>query len=244
MAKLALETGNQYHYCPGCSHTVVHKQLARVLEEMDLGGRTIGIAPVGCAVLAYNYMHIDWAEAAHGRAPSVALGLKAVHPDNIIISYQGDGDLASIGFNETVHTAARGTNITVIFINNGIYGMTGGQMSPTTLPNTKTTTSRQGRSTEQNGYPIDVCKILSQLEMPVFIARGHVADRENANKTLNYIRKALSYQRDGKGYTFVEIISACPTNWHMTTAESFRYIRETVAEFYPLGVFRDTGGES
>lgn len=229
------------HYCPGCTHTIIHKVMAEVIEELGIEHKTIAIAPVGCSVMAYEYIDIDWVEVAHGRAPAAASGIKAVHPDKVVISYQGDGDLASIGFNETVHAAARGENITVIFINNGIYGMTGGQMSPTTMLERKTTTSPAGRETTVHGSPLKVCEMLNQIGSPDFIARCHASDKASTIQAKEVIRYALKNQVNGTGYSFVEVLSVCPTNWGLNVKESFDYVKNEVVKEFPLGIFRKNG---
>ncbi len=232
-------TEKMSHYCPGCTHGVVHRLVAEVVEELGLHGRTIGIAPVGCSVLAYDYFSFDMFEAAHGRAPAVATGAKRARPDRIVFTYQGDGDLASIGGNEILHAANRGEKFTVIFINNAIYGMTGGQMAPTTLPGQKTTTSPFGRDVEDSGYPLRVAELLSNLETPAFIARGSVHDAKNTIKTKRYIQKAFEAQRDGVCFSFVEVLSVCPTNWGLSPAESVTWLQDAMIPYYPLGVVKE-----
>ncbi len=227
------------HYCPGCGHGVVHRLVAEIIDELDIKERTIAIAPVGCAVLAYDYIDIDWSEAAHGRPPAVATGLKRVQPDKIVLSYQGDGDLASIGMAETVHAANRGENFTVIFINNTVYGMTQGQMAPTTLVGQKTTTTPRGRDPQNEGYPIDICNLLKSLKGVSFLARATVTTPRRIRKAKRLLKKALRYQMENKGYSLVEILSPCPTYWRMTPGESRDFIEETMVETFPLGVFKD-----
>jgi len=227
------------HYCPGCGHGIVHKLIAQCLDELSLREETIVIAPVGCSVLIYNYLKVDGLEAAHGRAPAVATGVKRVKKDKIVISYQGDGDLLAIGTAETIHTANRGENITVIFINNAIYGMTGGQMAPTTLENQVTATSPYGRDVSEAGYPLRACEMIDTLESPYYIERCSVHDVKHINKTKKAIKKALQYQKDGKGYSFVEILSMCPTNWGVTPQAGADWVRDTMLPYYPLKVFRD-----
>jgi 2-oxoglutarate ferredoxin oxidoreductase subunit beta len=241
--KTKLLTDTPLHYCPGCTHGIVHRLAGECLEELGLGKTVIGVAPVGCAVFAYNYFNCDVVQAAHGRAPAVATGLKRVHPDKIVFTYQGDGDLASIGLAETVASAARGENITVIFINNGIYGMTGGQMAPTSLVGQKTTTSPGGRNPDTMGYPIKVSEMLSQLEGPAFIARVSTHDVASVLKTKAAVKKAFEYQRDKKGFSLVEILTSCPTNWGMAPKAALDYIRDTVIPYFPLGVYKDKGGK-
>ena len=204
------------HYCPGCTHGIIHRLVAEAIDELDIEGTTVGVAPVGCAVMAYNYFKCDMVEAAHGRAPAVATGLKRSLPENIIFTYQGDGDLASIGTAEIVHCAARGEKLTTIFINNGIYGMTGGQMAPTTLPGMKATTCQSGRDVSVNGNPIRVSEMLATLDGPVYIERVSVDSAPNVIKAKKAIKKALECQMKGLGYSFVEVVSSCPTNWGMT----------------------------
>jgi len=229
----------QTHYCSGCGHGIVHRLLAEIIGELSIRERTIGIAPVGCAVVAYDYIDIDWSEAAHGRCPAVATGLKRVHPDKVVFAYQGDGDLASIGMAETIHAANRGELITIVFINNTVYGMTQGQMAPTTLLNQKTTTTPRGRDPSSEGYPIRVCELLDQLVAPALLARTTVATPRHVRRTKALLRKAFRYQIDGVGFSLVEVLSPCPTYWRMTPADSYRYTEEVVAKTFPLGVIRD-----
>lgn len=231
------------HYCPGCTHGIVHRLVAEAIDALDIEGRAIGISPVGCAVLAYNYFGCDMIEAAHGRAPAVATGLKRANPDNIIFTYQGDGDLASIGMAETVHAAARNENITVIFINNAIYGMTGGQMAPTTLPGQVTQTTPYGRDVTLTGYPVRVCEMLSQLEGPEYLARVTVNNVKNVRNAGKAITKAFRNQIEGKGFSLVEVISSCPTNWGMTPQNALKWIDERMIPYYPLGVYKDRSGK-
>ena len=226
------------NYCPGCVHGIVNRLVAETIDELGIEGRTVGIAPVGCSVMAYNFFACDMAEAAHGRAPAVATGIKRVCPDNIVFSYQGDGDLASIGMAETVHAATRGEHITVIFINNAIYGMTGGQMAPTSLPNQVTQTSPYGRDVSTAGYPVRVCELLSSLDGPAYIERVTVDCPKNIRKAKKAIKKAFQYQIDGIGYSFVEVVATCPTNWGMTPQKAFEWLRENMLPYYPLGVYR------
>jgi len=226
------------HYCPGCTHGIIHRLVAEAIDELQVREKAIAVAPVGCAVLAYNYFNCDAQQAAHGRAPAVATGIKRALPDRIVFTYQGDGDLASIGMAEIVHAANRGENITVIFVNNAIYGMTGGQMAPTTLPGQKTTTSPYGRDTATTGYPIQVCEILSTLKAPAFIARVSVHDPKNVLKAKEAIKKAFEYQVNGKGFTLVEVLSTCPTNWGMTPVEALKWLENNMIPAFPLGTFR------
>lgn len=227
------------HYCPGCTHGVVHKLIAEVLDEFGKQDDTIVVAPVGCAVLIYDYFGIDGVEAAHGRAPAVATGLKRVHPDKVVISYQGDGDLLAIGMGETIHAANRGENITVIFVNNAIYGMTGGQMAPTTMPGQRTTTTQDGRKPDDIGMPIRACEMINTLDKPVFIERVSCHDSVNILKAKKAIKKALQNQVDGKGYSFVEVLATCPTNWGMKPKQSYDWLEEVMIPYYPLGNFRN-----
>lgn len=231
------------HYCPGCGHGIVHRLVAELLDEMGLAEKTVFIAPVGCAVLAYDYLDLDCIEALHGRAPAVATGIKRAAPEKTVISYQGDGDLLSIGMAEMIHSANRGEHFTTIFINNAIYGMTGGQTAPTTLIGQKTVIAPQGRDPEKSGYPIDACHLLNSLDAPYYIARSHVADPKGIAKTKAMIKKALTYQTDGRGYSFVEVLSMCPTNWNMTPVDALDQVKNNMAKVYPLGVIRDKGEE-
>ncbi len=228
-----------FHYCPGCGHGIIHRLVAEVIEELGIQNRTAGVAPVGCAVFAYNYFDIDMYEAPHGRAPAVATGYKRVHPDNYIFTYQGDGDLAAIGTAEIVHAAHRGEKITTIFVNNAIYGMTGGQMAPTTLLGQKTTTSPYGRSKEHSGAPIRVAEMLATIDGSAYIERTAINNTANIIKTKNAIRKAFQAQIEGKGFSLVEILSNCPTNWGKTPAESMEWIEQNMIPYYPLGVKKE-----
>ncbi len=227
------------HYCPGCTHGIIHRLVAEVIDELGIEGKTIGIAPVGCSVLAYNYFRCDMIEAAHGRAPAVATGVKRSLPENIVFTYQGDGDLASIGTAETVHAAARNENITIIFINNAIYGMTGGQMAPTSLPGQVTQTSPYGRDVTQCGYPVKVCEMLSQLDGPEYLERVTVNNVKNIRNAKRAIKKAFLNQVEGKGFSLVEVLSSCPTNWGMTPQKALEWIDEKMIPYYPLGVYKD-----
>jgi 2-oxoglutarate ferredoxin oxidoreductase subunit beta len=226
------------HYCPGCTHGVAHRLIAEVLDELDLRERTIGVAPVGCSVFAYNYFNTDFVEAAHGRAPAMATGIKRVLPDRVVFTYQGDGDLASIGMAEIVHAAARGENITVIFINNAIYGMTGGQMAPTTLPGQKTTSSPSGRDVEQMGFPIRMCEVLSTLDGAGYVVRRSLHDSKNIRLAKKAIRLAFEAQLRGLGFSMVELLSTCPTNWGYTPQEALKWVEEHMVPFYPLQDFK------
>jgi len=227
------------HYCPGCPHGIVHRLVAEVIDELGIEGSTIGVAPVGCSVFAYNYFECDMQEAAHGRAPAVATGIKRVHPDKVVFTYQGDGDLAAIGTAETVHAAARGENITTIFINNAIYGMTGGQMAPTTLLGQVTQTTPYGRQQAANGNPIRVSEMLATLDGPSYIERVTVDTIPHIKAAKKAIKKAFQNQLDGKGFSLVEVVSTCPTNWGMSPTESFDWMRENMLPHYPLGVYKD-----
>ncbi len=234
-------TERMTHYCPGCTHGVIHRIVAEVLEDLGLVGRTVGIAPVGCSVLAYEYFNFDMFEAAHGRAPAVATGAKRARPDSIVFTYQGDGDLASIGGNEILHAANRGERITVIFVNNAIYGMTGGQMAPTTMPGQRTTTSPQGRDTATTGYPLRVAELLAGLHTPAFIARGSAHDGKHSLQVKKLIRRAFECQRDDECFSFVEVLSTCPTNWGLSPKESEEWVESDMIPAYPLGVLKEPG---
>ena len=229
-----------FHYCPGCTHGIVHRLVAEALDELDICGKAVGIAPVGCSVFAYNYFECDMIEAAHGRAPAVATGVKRTHPDNIVFTYQGDGDLAAIGTAETVHLGARGENITIIFINNCIYGMTGGQMAPTTLPGQVTTTSPDGRDRRIQGSPIPVCEMLSTLDGVAYAERVAVNTVPNIRNAKKAIVKAFQNQIDKKGLSIVEVLSTCPTNWGMTPQAALEWVKTDMIPYYPLGVYKDT----
>jgi len=234
------------HYCPGCGHSIIHKILSQNIDELGIREHTIVVAPVGCTVLIYNYLDCDGTEAAHGRAAAVATGIKRAQPDRIVVSYQGDGDLAAIGTAETIHAANRGEKFSVIFVNNAIYGMTGGQMAPTTLVGQITKTTPFGRDPEQMGQPLQMCELLNQLTLPVYIERVSVHNVKNIIRAKKAIKKALQYQIDGTGYSFVEVLSMCPTNWGLTPQASAGWIEEQMIPYYPLNVFRDRGkgGES
>lgn len=236
-------TDKPFHYCPGCPHGIVHRLVAETMDKMDLTGKTIGVAPVGCSVMAYDYFSCDMIEASHGRAPAVATAVKRVHPDCMVFSYQGDGDLASIGMAETIHAATRGENITVIFINNAIYGMTGGQMAPTSLPNQVTQTSPYGRDVRTAGYPIRICEMLSTLDGVALAQRVTVDDPKHVREAKRAIEKAFSYQMEGRGYSIIEVVSTCSTNWGMTPQGAFEWMRQNMLPYYPLGVYRDVVAE-
>ena len=227
------------HYCPGCTHGIIHRLVAEALDELTTNDNVIGVAPVGCAVFAYDYFNCDMYEAAHGRAPAVATGIKRALPDKVVFTYQGDGDLASIGAAEIVHAATRGENITVIFVNNAIYGMTGGQMAPTTLIGQKTTTSPAGRKVEVNGNPIRVSEMLATLDGPSYIARVSVHDVVNVDKAKAAIKQAFRNQIEGKGFSLVEVLSTCPTNWGLSPAEAINWLVENMIPQYPLGVKKE-----
>ncbi len=231
------------HYCPGCTHGIIHRLVAEAIDELGIEGRTIGIAPVGCSVFAYNYFNCDMVEAAHGRAPAVATGVKRANPDNIVFTYQGDGDLAAIGTAETVHSAARGENITIIFVNNAIYGMTGGQMAPTTLPGQVTQTSPYGRKVESVGYPLRVCELLSNVTGATYLERVAVNDVKNVRNAKRAIQKAFRYQMEGKGFSLIEVLSTCPTNWGLTPEKALKWLEENMIPYYPLGVYKDKYAE-
>jgi 2-oxoglutarate ferredoxin oxidoreductase subunit beta len=226
------------HYCPGCTHGIAHRLIAEVIEEMALREQVIGVASVGCSVFAYNYFDCDFVEAAHGRAPAMATGVKRVLPDRIVFTYQGDGDLASIGMAEIVHAAARGENISVFFINNVNYGMTGGQMAPTSLPGQKTTSSPSGRDVSTTGFPIRVAEMLAVLDGPSYVARRSLHDPASVRKAKKAIRTAFECQSRGLGFSLVELLSSCPTNWGMTPLEALRWIEEEMIPVYPLGDFK------
>ncbi len=226
------------HYCPGCTHGVIHRLVAEVIDELGVRGRTVGIAPVGCAVLAYNYFTFDFQEAAHGRAPAMATGIKRVRPDLVVFTYQGDGDLASIGMGEIIHAANRGEKFTTIFVNNTVYGMTGGQMAPTTLPNQRTTTSPLGRDIEDVGMPIKVAELISSLDTPAYIARQAVIKPKYIVRAKKAIKKAFQYQLDGRCFSLVELISTCPTNWGLTSKEAVTWTEEKMLPYYNLGEYK------
>ncbi len=231
------------HYCPGCTHGIIHRLVAEVIDELGIEGKTVGVAPVGCSVFAYNYFNCDMIEAAHGRAPAVATGVKRSLPENIVFTYQGDGDLAAIGTAETVHAAARGENITVIFVNNAIYGMTGGQMAPTTLPGQVTQTSPYGRDTKTVGFPVKVCEMLSQVDGATYLERVTVNNVKNVKNAKKAIKKAFQNQLEGKGFSLIEVVSTCPTNWGLTPEKALEWLEENMLPYYPLGVYKDKYAE-
>ena len=237
--KTSMLTDTPFPSCPGCTHGIVRRLVAEVLEELGVGDTAIGIAPVGCAVFAYNYFNCDMMEAAHGRAPACATGAKRVHPDKVVFTYQGDGDLASIGAAEIVHAAARGEKITTIFVNNAIYGMTGGQMAPTSLPGQITTTSPYGRDTAHCGFPVKMSEMLAQLDGPAYIERVSVHDVPHVVAAKKAIRKAFEAQIAGKGFSMVEVLSTCPTNWGLTPQEALKWLKENMIPQFPLGVYKE-----
>jgi 2-oxoisovalerate ferredoxin oxidoreductase beta subunit len=231
------------HYCPGCGHGVIHKLIAEAMDDFGISNKSIVISPVGCSVFAYYYFDCGNVQSAHGRAPAVATGIKRSRPSSIVISYQGDGDLAAIGGNEILHAANRGENITVFFVNNAIYGMTGSQMAPTSLIGQKTTTTPYGRSVENEGYPVKVCELLSSLEAPVYLERVAITDAKNVMKARKAIRKALQNQVEGKGFSLVEILSSCPTGWGITPVDAKHWIEEVLSKHFPVGVYKDKTNE-
>jgi 2-oxoglutarate/2-oxoacid ferredoxin oxidoreductase subunit beta len=235
------------HYCPGCTHGVIHRLIAEVIDELGFRGRCVGIAPVGCAVLAYNYFTFDFQEAAHGRAPAMATGIKRVRPDLIVFTYQGDGDLASIGMGEIIHAANRGEKFTSIFVNNAVYGMTGGQMAPTTMPGQHTTTSPFGRNVEDVGMPIKMAELLAALQTPAYITRQTVIKPKYIVKAKKAIKRAFTYQLENRCFSFVEVVSTCPTNWGMTPEEAIKWAEDTLLSYYQLGEYKTpesiSGGE-
>ncbi|MBN2512572.1 MAG: 2-oxoglutarate oxidoreductase [Sedimentisphaerales bacterium] len=229
----------QTHYCPGCGHGIVHRLVAEVIDELDIREKTIATAPVGCAVMFYDYMKFDIIECAHGRSPAVATGIKRMLPDRIVFTYQGDGDLAAIGTAETIHAANRGENITVIFVNNAIYGMTGGQMAPTTLLGQQTTTTPGGRGKHQEGGPVRVCELLSSLDGVCYLERTSVSSPKDVIMAKRAIKKAFENQIDGKGYSLVEVLSMCPTDWKLAPQDAVKFINDEMKKTFPLGVFKD-----
>jgi len=226
------------HYCPACGHTVIHGIMAKLIDEMDLREKTIISAPVGCSVLLYNYFNLDTIECAHGRVPNVLTAIKRLKPECFVLGYQGDGDLAAIGTNETIHTANRGENITIIFVNNAIYGMTGGQMAPTTLPDQITTTTPRGRDNKMEGAPLKMCEILSNLEGPTYIERVSVHSAKNVEKTRQALKKAFECQINNKGYSFIEILSMCPVGWRTSPVDSIKFV-ENMTNYFPLKIYKD-----
>ena len=226
------------HYCAGCGHGIVHRLIAEIIDLLDIREKTIGIAPVGCAVLSYNYFDFDMSEAPHGRPPAVATGVKRVHPDKVVFAYQGDGDLAAIGLAEIIHTANKGENITVIFVNNGVYGMTNGQMAPTTVMSQKTVTTPQGR-TSAEGYPLKICELLATLDGCSFLARVSTSTPDNIRHAKKTLIKGFKTQIENRGFALVEILSACPVYWRMDAPASMKYIDDKMVKTFPLGVFKD-----
>ena len=237
--KTKMLTDVPFHYCPGCTHGIIHRLVAECIEELGMQDKAVGVAPVGCAVFAYNYFNCDMMEAAHGRAPAVAPGIKRACPDDLVFTYQGDGDLASIGTAEIVHAAARGEKITTIFVNNAIYGMTGGQMAPTTLVGQVTTTSPYGRNAETQGMPVKMAEMLATLDGAYYIERTSVHNVPNIVKTKKAIKKAFQYQMEGKGFSIVEILSTCPTNWGLSPVEALKWLNDNMIPQYPLGVTKE-----
>lgn len=234
-SKPAVLSDTMTHYCPGCTHGIVHRLVAEAIDELGIMDRTVGIAPVGCAVLAYNYFNCDFQEAAHGRAPAMATGIKRVRPDLMVFTYQGDGDLASIGMGEIIHAANRGEKFTTIFINNAIYGMTGGQMAPTTMPGQRASTAPMGRDTDQTGMPIKMANLLGGLVTPAYVTRQAVLKPQQINKAKKAIKQAFQYQMENKCFSFVEVVSTCPTNWGLTPLDSLKWAEETLLPYYELG---------
>lgn len=230
-------------YCPGCGHGIVHRLVGELLVELDIRERAVGIAPVGCSVFADEYFNCDMIQPPHGRGPAVSTGIKRSRPECIVFSYQGDGDLAAIGTAEIVHAAARNENITIVFINNAIFGMTGGQLAPTTLPGMRSTTSVNGRDVKKQGYPIKVCELLAALDGPYYLERTAVDSPKNIIKTKKALKTAFKYQMEEKGFSLVEILSMCPTGWGQTPVQAKRWIEEAMAPYYPLGVYRDRAKE-
>jgi 2-oxoglutarate ferredoxin oxidoreductase subunit beta len=237
--KTTMLTDVPMHYCPGCTHGIAHRLVAESIEELSLQDKAVGVVPVGCSVFAYNYFNFDIYQAPHGRAPAVATGAKRVHPENLVFTYQGDGDLASIGTAEIVHAAARGENITAIFINNAIYGMTGGQMAPTTLVGQVTTTSPYGRNRDTQGAPVRMSEMLAQLEGAYYIERVSLHDMAHVIKAKKAVKKAFQYQMEGKGFTMVELLSTCPSNWGLSPVEAVSWLKDNMIPCFPLGVTKE-----
>lgn len=232
-----------FHYCPGCGHSIIHRLIAEILEELDIAENTIGVPPAGCAVLAYNYLDVDMAEAAHGRAAAVATGIKRVLPDKVVFTYQGDGDIAAIGTAETIHAANRGENVTVIFVNNGVYGMTGGQMAPTTILGQNSTTTPGGRTEQRDGAPLDLSEMLGITRGAAYIERTAVDSPGNIRKTKKALTKAFKAQINNKGFSLIEILSPCPTNWKMSPLDACSYVKNSLSEIFPLKVIKDEVGD-
>ncbi|MHB1133632.1 MAG: thiamine pyrophosphate-dependent enzyme [Chloroflexota bacterium] len=229
-------------YCPGCGHGVIHRLVAELVDELGLRERTIAVTPIGCSIYAWDYFNFDVVEAAHGRAPAVATGIKRTNPDRFVFTYQGDGDLAAIGTAETIHAAARGERVSAVFVNNATYGMTGGQMAPTTLPGQRTTSSQSGRDVALAGYPLRVPEMLSALDGPAYLARGAVNSPAHIAKAKTLLRKAFRAQLDGLGFSLVEVLSACPTNWGLRPVEALRWLEENMIPYYPLGEIKAAPG--
>ena len=236
-------TDEQFSYCPGCTHGISHRLIAEAMDELGIRNTSMGVAPVGCSVLAYKFFDCDMAEAAHGRAPALATGMKRARPDMNVFTYQGDGDLAAIGTAEIIHAANRGEHFTVFFVNNAIYGMTGGQMAPTTLPGMKSTTSPYGRDANDIGYPITVCEMLATLHAPYYIERVSLLSPQDILKAKKAVYKALKFNKEEKGFTFIEFVSTCPTNWGIEPVEAMKWAKENMLPFFPLGVFKDKSVE-
>jgi len=233
---------NIFHYCPGCGHSIIHRLAAEVIDELGIREKTIGVPPAGCAVLAYNYFDIDMGEAPHGRAVAVATGIKRVQPEKVVFTYQGDGDIAAIGTAESVHAANRGEKITAVFVNNGVYGMTGGQMAPTTLEGMNSTTTPGGRLAERDGPPLHLTEMLALAGGAVYLERVAVDNPKNIRKAKKAVKKAFQVQMDGLGFSLVEVLSPCPTNWKMTPVQAFKWVGETMSKVFPLGVIKDETG--
>ncbi len=231
-------TDKPFHYCPGCTHGIIHRLVAEVIDELNIADNTVGVCPVGCAVFAYNYFNVDMFQASHGRAPAVATGIKRSLPDRVVFTYQGDGDLASIGTAEIIHAAARGEKLTTIFVNNAVYGMTGGQMAPTTLLGQITTTTPKGRDKEQAGFPVKMAEMLTTLEGAVYVARVSVHDPIHVNKAKRVIKEAFEVQLRGEGFALVEVLSTCPTNWGLSPKEALKWLQENMIPYYPLGIYK------
>ena len=241
--KTKMLTDTVFHYCPGCNHGIAHRLVGEAIEELGLADNVIGVAPVGCSVFAYNYFNCDMYEAAHGRAPAVATGIKRVHTDTCVFTYQGDGDLASIGLSEVLSAANRGEKITVIFANNSTYGMTGGQLAPTTLVGQKATTAPRGRNPETEGYPTDMCALLNVFKAPSFIARCALNSVSGVREAKRAIKRAFQHQLDGDAFSFVELMTNCPTNWGMAPLDTLKFMEENTLKQFPVGVLRDRKGE-
>lgn len=235
-------TDRETHYCPGCTHGIVHKLVAEALVDLDILGTTIGCAAVGCSILSYNYLNVDMVECAHGRAPAVATGIKRVHPGRTVFTYQGDGDLASIGTAEIVHAAHRGEKITVVFVNNAIYGMTGGQMAPTTLPNQKVSTAPEGRDVSHCGMPLKVSEMIAQIPGASYVERVAVHSPKAIRNAGRAIKRGFEYQLQGCGFSMIEVLSTCPTGWGLSPVDSLKWLDENMIPYYPLGVFRSPEG--